>query len=152
MASRGGAENAMRIIDDILVSHCVPPERMDQLWAEGWRHFGPVFFRYSMTSRGAAVVRVLPLRIELERFQPSKSQRRGLRRNADLVLQVQPTGLDDERRRLFDLHKLRFKENVPASLEDFIGLEPASVPCENVEIGLYAAGRLLAVSFLDVGR
>jgi arginine-tRNA-protein transferase len=125
---------------------------MDALWEEGWRHFGPVFFRYTAVERDTAAYHVQPLRIRLDRFEFSKSQRRILRKNSDLALRIGPSVIDDQRRRLFDAHKSRFKENVPDSLEDFLGWLPASHPCHNIEVGLYAGKRLLAASYLDLGR
>ena len=60
--------------------------------------------------------------------------------------------IDGEREALFDRHRRRFKEHVPDSLHDFLSAEPASVPCRNQEVAVYQAGRLLAVSFLDIGE
>jgi arginine-tRNA-protein transferase len=88
----------------------------------------------------------------LGQFRPSKSQRRVLRRNADLTWRIQPTIIDDELKRLFAVHKQRFKENVPASLEEVLGAEPADGPCENVTLQVRAGYRLVAASFLDLGR
>ena len=42
----------------------VPGAIMDACWAEGWRHFGREFYRYSAQPDGANLMRVLPLRIE----------------------------------------------------------------------------------------
>src|SRR5687768_12366575 len=106
-------------IDDFFVTESVSPERMDQLWAEGWRHFGPCFFRYSLLALEDRVRRVQPLRVDLSTFNYSKSDRRVLRKNADLALQVKPTLLDDERRSLFAAHRCRFQESVPDALEVF---------------------------------
>jgi len=129
----------------------VPPEHMDTLWAEGWRHFGALFVRYS-TREEEQTRRVQPLRVRVQEFCPSKSQRRVMQRNVDLRLRVQPTVIDDERRRLFEAHARRFTENVPESIEEFLGQQPASVPCVNMELALYAGDRLVAASYLDLGR
>src|SRR5215211_7080966 len=66
-------------------------ERMDALWAEGWRHFGPVFFRYRRWLYAGRRLTVTPLRMELARFEASRSQRRVLARNRDLRVEVRPT-------------------------------------------------------------
>lgn len=135
----------------VFVNWAVSPARLDRLWAAGWRHFGPCFFSYATAESDGVMQHVQPLRLPLANYQPSRSQRRVLRQNADLELRVQPTVLDAERHRLFAAHKARFRENIPDSLENFLGPLPAFVPCENVEVGLYAGGRLVAASFLDLG-
>jgi len=139
-------------IDEQFVEWLVTPERLDELLAGGWRHFGPVFFRYSTMEWNGALVHVQPLRVVIEQACLSKSQRRVLRRNADLKLSVRPTKIDDERRRLFEAHRRRFTEKAPEALEEYLGAQPAVCPCENVEMGLFQGERLLAASFLDVGR
>ncbi len=138
--------------DETFVELSATPERMDALWAAGWRHFGPLFFRYSKVESDGAELTVMPLRIVLERFAPSQSQRRVLRRNADLEVRTQAPVIDAERRRLFDAHKERFKENMPDALENFLGPAPAVFPCHTIELAAYSNRRLVAASYFDVGR
>src|SRR5918911_1755924 len=95
------------------------PGRMDELWAEGWRHFGPIFFRYRRWPYAGRSLTVTPLRMELARFGPSRSQRRVLARNRDLRVEVRPTALDAETRRMFEAHRRRFRTDVPDSLDNF---------------------------------
>ena len=128
------------------------PEAMDELWADGWRHFGAVFFRYRLWEHGGRRLTVTPLRIDLGRFAPSRSQRRVLARNRDLRVETRPTVLDAETRRMFERHRLRFREQVPDSLDDFLSPAPATVPCRNETIRVYSGGRLVAAHFLDIGR
>src|SRR5215210_9394082 len=125
-----------------------PPELMDELWAEGWRHFGGVFFRYRVWQHGGRRLTVTPLRIDLERFAPSRSQRRVLARNGDLRVETRPTEIVAELRRMFRLHRLRFREQVPESLDDFLSHAPATVPCRNETIRVYSGSRLVAAHFL----
>lgn len=137
--------------DEHFVSWNQSPEQMDALWLAGWRHFGPIFYRYREAVTTDGLRHVMPLRIDVERFIASKSQRRVLRKNEDLVVKVKRAVIDDERQRLFDAHKMRFKDNIPNSLEDFLGPAPHAVPCITLEIGTYLTGRLIAASYMDVG-
>lgn len=137
--------------DEGFIAWQVPPAEMDRLWSEGWRHFGPLFYRYAQAQHGGRLMDVRPLRVNLELFQPSRSQRRVHRKNADLTMRVQPPHIDELRRALFHRHKARFVENVPDSLEDFLGVEPSIGPCLTLEVGLYAHDRLVAASYMDVG-
>lgn len=130
----------------------VPPELMDRLWASGWRHFGSTFFRYSHSPDIDGVRTITPLRLDLARFEPSRSQRRVRRRNADLHWAFAPARLSDEARALFEVHKTRFRDNVPDDLDTFLSPDPAQVPCTCVECRVHLPdGRLIALSYLDVG-
>src|SRR5215212_10514988 len=126
--------------------------RMDALWAEGWRHFGPVFFRYRRWHYEGRSLTVTPLRLDLARFRPTRSQRRVVARNRDLRVEVRPTALDAEMRRMFEAHRRRFRTDVPDSLHNFLSHAPAEVPCRNETIRVYDGARLVAAHFLDVGR
>lgn len=127
------------------------PTMMDQLWAEGWRHFGTHFFRYCSSQIDGEPARVLPLRIDLQQFSLTRSQRRVLRRTAGLRVEFGPATVDVERKALFARHKSRYKANVPDSLYDFLSTEPAQVPCIALECRLWAEDRLIAVGYFDVG-
>lgn len=142
----------------------VTPAQLDQLLANGWRHFGTAFFRYSLLIDGGKIQQVVPLRIRLADFELSSSQRRVLARNRDTRLHIRPTTIDRARRELFDRHKQRFANNIPESIDDFLSPEPATVPCRNEELGVCLdqtapddnsgapGGRLIAASFLDLGQ
>ncbi len=139
------------VLDEHFVSWAQTPEQMDALWERGWRHFGPIFYRYKEAVTADGLRHVLPLRVDVNGFTPTKSQRRVLRKNADVEIRVKQAQLDPERQELFDLHKQRFRDNVPNSLEDFLGPAPQAGPCLTVEVGGYLHGDLIAASYLDVG-
>jgi leucyl-tRNA---protein transferase len=130
----------------------MPESGMDALWAQGWRHQGRIFFRYTHTTMEDVEHRITPVRLELEHFQPSKSQRRTLRKNEDLRWEVQRTHIDDPMREMFETHKQRFVENVPHQLEDFLGERPGTHPCMNVSVKAFLDDQMIAVSFMDVGH
>lgn len=130
----------------------VSPGQLDVLWANGWRHFGTYFYRYWINFTSEGPRHVLPLRIRLAQLAFSESQRRIRRRNRDLRIAIQPTALDDATQRLFERHKRRFTENIPESLHAFLSEQPDRVPCHNEEIAVYDGERLVAKSFLDIGK
>lgn len=140
------------MINEYFVARRVPAADMDALWAQGWRHFGVYFFRYSSVEHHGALCHVLPLRVELAAFEPSRSQRRTLARNRDLQVVIRDAVIDPAREALFDRHRKRFKDNVPDSLRNFLSNQPSTVPCRNQEIAVYKGDRLLAMSFLDIGE
>lgn len=130
----------------------VSPAQMDFLWAEGWRHFGIYFFRYRTSFHGGKKFRVIPLRIDLGRFELTRSQRRVLVKNRDLRIQIGAASIGAPKRALFDKHRNRFKENVPTALDDLFSPMPATVPCRTCELCVYSDERLLGVTYLDLGE
>ena len=130
-----------------------PPALMDELWAHGWRHFGSDFFRYSITAdEHGSLQTIQPLRLPLAEFRMSKSQRRVLRKNEDLELCMAPAVVDDEREAMFLRHRERFSSNIPDSLRTFMpSALPHAEPCECMSVEVREAGRLIAVSYMDVG-
>ena len=130
----------------------VHPEVMDDLWAVGWRHFGPDFFRASLMADEFSLKRQIPLRIKVCEFEMSRSQRRTLRRNAGLDVSFKEAAPGREERHLFEVHKTRFARNIPERLEDFLGLRPHGTPCPCLQLSVREGERLLAASFLSIGR
>jgi arginyl-tRNA--protein-N-Asp/Glu arginylyltransferase len=128
------------------------PAEMDRLWADGWRHFGIFFFRYRQSTHGEMVFNVLPLRVDLNRFVLSRSQKRVLKNNHDAQIVIGAATIDDAKEALFRKHRQRFRENVPSSLDDFLSPAPASVPCRNLELCVYKGEQLMGVTFLDIGE
>ncbi|MDX2032777.1 MAG: arginine-tRNA-protein transferase [Blastocatellia bacterium] len=141
----------MIFLDEYFLRARVEPEQMDLLWARGWRHFGAYFFRYSIAEHADGLKRVVPLRIDLEKFAPSRSQKRILARNRDLSVVIRDAFIDEVKEDLFYSHRERFKDNIPDSIYTFLSDAPATEPCTNREIAVYDGERLIAVSFLDIG-
>jgi arginyl-tRNA--protein-N-Asp/Glu arginylyltransferase len=127
------------------------PAEMDQFWSEGWRHFGIIFMRYGSAFHAGKLFTVLPLRVDLERFSLTRSQKRVVARNQDTEIVIRPSFVDEEKQALFEKHRLRFDENTPTSLYNFLSEFPDSVPCENVELCVYLDNKLCGVTFLDLG-
>lgn len=142
----------MTMLDQAFRARSAQPTEMDMLWANGWRHFGDYFFRYSLAEHGGRICSVMPLRVDLEHFVPSRSQKRALARNRDLTVIIRDSFIDEDKTALFDRHRVRFTDNVPDSLYTFLSRQPSRVPCRNKEICVYDGARLLAASFLDLGE
>jgi arginyl-tRNA--protein-N-Asp/Glu arginylyltransferase len=144
-------DSEVKFINEAFYADEVLPDQLDKLLERGWRHFGTHFFRYSYGFYELDIREVIPLRIRLEDFSLSKSQRRILRRNADLRIEVRPISITPEAEELFHRHKSRFKNGIPDSLYDFLSTEANSVPCEAKQISAYEDNELIAVSYFDIG-
>lgn len=129
----------------------VSPAELDEYLAKGWRHFGTEFFRYNLGVYDDEIRLVIPLRIRLGCFAPSKSQARTLRKNSDLFYQFGPIRITDEVELLFERHKKRFKQHPPDSIHTFFSDQPALKPCDAFQLTVTERERLIATSFFDVG-
>ncbi|HEX3101237.1 MAG TPA: hypothetical protein VHQ01_05575 [Pyrinomonadaceae bacterium] len=147
----GTPDTDLVFINEEFHAEAVTPAQVDLLLADGWRHFGTNFFRYSLGVYRDEIRRVMPLRIRVADFALSKSQRRVLRKNQDLQVEIRPIAITAESEELFHRHKERFDHGIPASIFEFISREPATVPCEALEIAVHHEGKLIASSFFDVG-
>lgn len=143
----------LKFINEEFFADSVDPDEYDQLLADGWRHFGTHFFRYSLNLYREEIVRVMPLRIRLGEFRLSRSQRRVLRKNEDLTVEISPTEITDEIEELFHRHKHRFDHAVPYSIYNFLSDDAASYPTRGHQVTARDdASNLLAASFFDVGE
>ncbi len=138
--------------DQNLLTLEASPAEMDQYWAEGWRHFGIYFFRYRTAVHDGKQFNVLPLRIDLGRVSLTRSQKRVLVKNRDTKVLLRRSTIDETKEELFRKHSLRFRENVPASLKEFLSPVPGSVPCLNLELCISLNERVVGVTFLDIGK
>ncbi len=139
------------LINDEFEAETVTPGQMDMLLADGWRHFGTHFFRYNLAVYREEIRRVMPLRIRPADFTLSKSQRRVLRKNEDLRVDIRPIEITRESETLFHRHKQRFDHAIPESIYDFLSYDPSTVPNEGRELAVYCGDKLVAVSYFDIG-
>ena len=139
------------LINDEFEAETVTPGQMDMLLADGWRHFGTHFFRYNLAVYREEIRRVMPLRIRPADFTLSKSQRRVLRKNEDLRVDIRPIEITRESETLFHRHKQRFDHAIPESIYDFLSYDPSTVPNEGRERAVYCGDKLVAVSYFDIG-
>jgi len=116
----------------------------------GWRRFGKFLFR--PVCRGCS--RCVPLRVPVSSFLPSRSQRRVLRRNQDVSLEVGEPVLDDER---LDLHE-RFHESRrrtrgwPETRKDPGEYRSTFIenPARTLELRYRLGGRLAGIAYVGV--
>jgi leucyl-tRNA---protein transferase len=140
-----------RFINQQFYAEKVSPQQLDELLEKSWRHFGKHFFRYNLGFYQNEIRVVMPLRIRLADFARSKSQRKILRKNADLQTVIRHIRITPATENLFERHKQRFDHGVPDSVYDFLDTQAANVPCKALECAVYLKNELVAVSFFDVG-
>lgn len=128
----------------------IHPRVFDQLLADGWRHFGTYFTRYNLGVHKNEIRQVLPLRVRLRDFHPSKSQSRVLKRNTNIDVTIGKPAISKKVIALFDRHKRRFDEHVPESIYTFISRH-SRIPTELYQLTAKLDGKIVAASFFDCG-
>ncbi len=133
-----------------LPARVLTPAEFDAALEAGDRRTGRMLYR----TRCPACVACEPLRVPVARFRPTTSQRRSLRKNEDVRLEVGPPELSDARVALFNRHKLErglSRTEEPLSAIHYRAwLVDTCV--DTRELRYFVGDRLVAVSILDVGR
>ncbi len=126
------------------------PDELDLRLAAGDRRQGPLLYRPSCPGCAACV----PLRLDVERFTFSRSQRRiyarGLR---DFSLEFGPPVVDERRVELYNRHKLERGLGGTDSRIDERGYAAflGETCCDSHELRVSHQGRLIGVSVFDCG-
>ena len=118
-------------------------EEMNYYLSHGWRKFGWYYFRPACENCSACI----PLRVMVNQFKYSRSQRKVLNKNKDTEMKVCHLEYRDEIYELYKKHSHeRFKQ--PTAKQDFI--ETHFFPsCPGLQTEYYVDGKLVAVGFLD---
>lgn len=126
------------------------PSQLDLLLEEGDQRVGGTVFRTECPFCTACE----PVRIDISRFEPSRSQRRVIRRNEDLVVEQGPPTLSRRRVALWNRHRRARGLLSEHSRRDAVGYQEWLVDscAPTTEVRYLLAGRIIAVSLLDLGE
>lgn len=142
------------IIDESVEMQLLEPAVFDHYMAEGWRLLGHSIVRHNFSVCRGKMCRTLPLRIRLDGFQFSKSQRRILRRAEELDITYGPITITAVKTQLFSQHALaRFEERRPESIASFLHHNAHLEPVTGMEFSACTRdGIPLACSFIHIGE
>ncbi len=140
------------VIDERLPLEEMPQEDFDYYLEKGWRLLGQSLVRHNYSICRSTICQTIPLRICLEQFNPSKSQRQILRRCAHLETKSGAIRLSEQKHELFKLHATRLQERQPASLFSFLNVFSSKIPVPGQEFRVYQQKELLACSFFHLGE
>ncbi|WP_281613740.1 hypothetical protein [Flammeovirga sp. SubArs3] len=127
---------------------------LDEYLEEAWFRDGPMMSRYEMIYFREHVYSIVPIRVTLENFTFSKTQRKLIRKNKDFNVKIQPLEITDEKERMYAEHKGRFQSpNSPTTLKNYF-LEEGNdeSPFETWELQILDGNHLAAISFIDIGE
>ncbi|MFN7146694.1 MAG: arginyltransferase [Myxococcota bacterium] len=125
-------------------------EELDRALDAGDRRSGRMLYR----TRCPACTACEPLRVPVSRFRPTTSQRRALRKNEDVRLEVGPPLASADRVALFNRHKFErglSRSEEPLSAANYRAWLVDSC-VDTRELRYLVGDKLVAVSILDVGR
>src|SRR5262245_36222072 len=127
------------------------PEQFDQRLAEGDRRSGVFLYRTQCPGCRACQ----PIRLDVSTFQPDATQRRTKRRGDSLLMvKIGPPVVDEERVRLFNLHRdtrgLSLGDS-PLDEQSYAEFLTDSC-CETLELSYWHHDRLVGIAIADVGR
>ena len=132
-------------IAENFIAPSLRPDEMDTLLRSGYRHFGSYFFR--PVCGGCS--RCVPLRVIAGNHTNSRSERRLMNINRELVVTAGAPAPNKRAYQLYRMHQQRFEVKSPATYERFCRsfFAPTS---GNTQISVYLNGLLISVLHLDV--
>ncbi len=122
------------------------PEVYHELMDLGYRRSGDTF--YAMDC--ATCRRCVPIRVAVEQFQPSRSQRRAFRRNLDLTVRVQTPQFTDASYELFARYQRGQHQKPDVEPPESVRRWLYDAVVDSVEMVYQLGERTLAISLLDV--
>lgn len=142
------------IIDESVEMQPLHPAIFDDYMAEGWRLLGHSIVRHNFSVCRGKMCRTIPLRIRLDDFQFSKSQRRMLRKVDQMKVRYGPIKITQAKAQLFSMHATgRFDERRPESITSFLNINSHREPVPGMEFFITGANGIpLACSFIHVGE
>jgi leucyl-tRNA---protein transferase len=121
-------------------------EEIESFLSTGWRKFGIYYFKPECGS----CIDCIPIRVLVNEFIPSKSQRRILRKNSHVEVKFSDLDYKDEIYNIYENHS-RVKFGKETDREDFI-TSFYTPSCPSFQSEYYLDGKLFAVGFLDVSN
>jgi arginine-tRNA-protein transferase len=128
------------------------PKVFDYFCEDGWCYWSDFLFRKNYMYWRDKPCRIIILRIRLDGFKFSRSQRKSLRQNADLRVERRPLTLRPEHLETFKLHADRFSHNRPGSAYSFFSDSSHVMPSTGMLFDVYDGGQYVASSFFHLGE
>lgn len=128
---------------EVFSAHCLTHEELEQFLVKGWRKFGQMFFRHACQ----ACRKCIPIRVPVKDFQPSRSQRRVIRKNADVRVEFKPLAFSQRIYEIYQDHCARLQNEIScvATFNDHLVIRS----CPSFQSEYYHGQTLMAVGYLD---
>jgi len=124
----------------------INPAFYEQLMRIGFRRSGHTFYKNNCPGCNDCI----PIRIPVDAFKPSKSQRRNLRKNEDIVIQRTPVKMEMEAFELYKHYVTKWhKTDTPPELEEFYNFLVVT-PLETQMLKFFYQNELVGISWVDI--
>ncbi len=129
------------------------PSRYDAYLAAGWFRGSIMLYKMDLLCVEDDLFSVVNIRLNLEDYQPKKRLSKLLRKNEDLFeIAIGPAQIDEERERLYDLQRPKFKGFIHSTLNDYLHSGFFRTVFNTWEVAVYDGTHLAAVSYFDLGE
>ena len=129
------------------------PEELDHYLAKGWFRMGQTIFTCRLITFSDVLYTTVWLRLQLDGFQFSKSQRKLIRKNRKNFRVVSRKAIfDKEKEALYKIHRERFSGNVAKTLRVSLFGDTTFNIYDTYEIAIYDEDQLVGCSFFDRGE
>lgn len=127
------------------VADQLDPRSYEHLMNQRFRRTGIVFYRPDCDGCEACV----PIRVPVAEFQPSRSQRRVLARNANVRIAISPPTCDTQRLELLNEYERRVHAKPAAKSEAEYQEHFCGSPLTTIEMTYWLDDRLIGVGLID---
>ncbi len=130
------------------------PGRLDRYLGAGWFRNSIMLFRSKLLCMEGDLFNVVNIRLPLAGYQHARRHQKLMKRNNSLFkVSINRASIDDDKERLYQSHKPRFKGFVYADLHQFLYSDTIGSVFETHEIEIRSKdGRLVALSYFDLGQ
>jgi len=131
----------------------LPHSKLDEYLAKGWFRMGQMIFTCHFFCFDGSLYSPVWIRLDLDNYKFRKSLRKIMTRNSQRFnIVIRKAVLDEEKEKLYRVHKNRFMGFIHDSLkESLLGYSEDNI-YDTYEACVYDGEELVAVSFWDIGH
>ncbi len=130
----------------------LPPEELDKYLAMGWYRMGQSIFTTHFLNFEGGFYPAIWIRLALQGFQFSKSNRKLLRKLDLFRVELGPVDINEEKEALFKIYRKHFEGSIASSLDQLMNDDLNYNIYETWETRIYDEDQLVAFSFFDLGK
>lgn len=129
------------------------PSRYDTFLASGWFRGSVMLYKMDLLCIEDDLYSVVNIRLNLDHFSMSRGQRKKFKKvNDRFRVELGPARVNEEKDRLYQQHKHKFRGFIHSTLEDYLSSGFLHTVFNTQEVCVYDGNRLIAVSFFDVAE
>lgn len=135
-----------------LYPQTIQPKELDEFLSNGWFRMGQSIFTTNFLSFNNKFYSAIWLRIELEKFLNSDSQKKLMNLNSKFKVKIEKASITDEKEQLFQNYKQGISFEASESLQYLLyGFYLQESIYNTYEIDIYHHDQLIAVGYFDIG-